>query len=432
MLKRLELRNVGPASHLALNPVAPRFNFLTGDNGLGKSFLLEAAWWALTRTWHETPAVPNSPEASISYSFDGLGKPHAYTSRWDIKKQQWNRSSGRPPNPGLVIYARVDGSFSVWDPARNYVVWQRADGGNLESPPSYQFTTRSVLYGLRRTINLTGIAQEELICAGLIDDWTRWHDIKEKSHEYRMLCRLLEKLGPDDQPLTPGNPVAPYFGDQRRIPTIHMPYGQDVPITYAPAGVRRMTMLAYLLAWCFSEHQRACLHINQPLTSQIIVLIDEPETHLHPRWQRTVLPSLFQAINSWNNNSKAYQPVIQFIAATHAPLVMASMESIFDSTKDALWKLDLSGQSVTIEKDIFYKRGDVNRWLRSDVFDLAEATSREVEKAISKAAKLSSDAEPDCQEVKLTDKLLIKLLPEQDPFYARWRYLMSRYLEPMS
>jgi hypothetical protein len=128
MLKRLELRNVGPASHLALNPVAPRFNFLTGDNGLGKSFLLEAAWWALTRTWHESQAVPNGPEASIIYSFDGLDRTHTYTSKWDIKKQQWNRSTGRPPNPGLVIYAHADGGFSVWDPARNY--WKRR--GNLD------------------------------------------------------------------------------------------------------------------------------------------------------------------------------------------------------------------------------------------------------------------------------------------------------------
>lgn len=432
MLKRLELRNVGPASHLALNPVAPRFNFLTGDNGLGKSFLLEAAWWALTRTWHESPAVPNSPEASISYSFDGLGRTHSYNSKWDIKKQQWNRKPGRPPNPGLVIYARVDGSFSVWDPARNYVLWQRADGGELESPPAYQFTTTSVLYGLRRTINLTGIPQEEVICAGLIDDWTRWYDVKDKSPKYRLLCKLLEQLGPEDQPLTPGIPVAPYFGDQRRIPTIRMPYEQDVPITYAPAGVRRMTMLGYLLAWSFSEHQKACKRIAQPLSPQITVLIDEPETHLHPRWQRTVLPSLFKAINSWNNRSKAYRPVIQFIVATHAPLVMASMESIFDSTQDALWKLDLSGHAVTLEKDIFYKRGDVNRWLRSDVFDLAEATSREVENVISKAAKLSNDPDPDRREVNLIDEQLIKLLPELDPFYARWRYLMKHFLETRS
>lgn len=427
MLKRLELRNVGPASHLALNPIAPRFNFLTGDNGLGKSFLLEAAWWALTRTWHESPAVPNSPEASISYSFDGLGRTHSYNSKWDIKKQQWSRKPGRPPNPGLVIYARVDGSFSVWDPARNYVLWQRADGGELESPPAYQFTTSSVLHGLRRTVNLTGIPQEEVICAGLIDDWTRWYDVKDKSSKYRLLCKLLEQLGPEDQPLTPGIPVAPYFGDQRRIPTIRMPYGQDVPITYAPAGVRRMTMLAYLLAWCLSEHQRACKRINQQISSQIIVLIDEPETHLHPRWQRTVLPSLFNSISSWNS-LRAYQPTVQFLVATHAPLIIASMESAFDEKQDALWKLDFSGETITLEKDVWYKRGDVNRWLKSDVFDLGQPTSREIEAVMTDAAILSRKTEPDRQTVRRIDRELIKLLPEHDPFYSRWHFVMSDYL----
>ena len=429
MLKRLELRNVGPASHLALNPVAPRFNFLTGDNGLGKSFLLEAAWWALTRTWHESPAVPNSPEASISYSFDGLGRTHSYNSKWDIKKQQWNRKPGRPPNPGLVIYARVDGSFSVWDPARNYVLWQRADGGELESPPAYQFTTGSVLYGLKRTINLTGIPQEEIICAGLIDDWTRWYDVKDKSPKYRLLCKLLEQLGPEDQPLMPGVPVAPYFGDQRRIPTIRMPYGQDVPITYEPAGVRRMTMLGYLLAWSFSEHQRACKRIAQPLSSQITVLIDEPETHLHPRWQRTVLPSLFNAINSRNNGLKAYRPMIQFMVATHAPLVMASMESISNSTLDALWKLDLIEGQVTISRDDLRRRGDVNRWLQSDVFDLAQPTSREVENALHEAAMLCNQVDPRNDQVRLVDEKLKALLPEMDPLYARWHYLMRDHIE---
>ena len=428
MLKRLELRNVGPASHMALNPVAPRFNFLTGDNGLGKSFLLEAAWWSLTRTWHETPAVPSAPEAAISYTFDGLGNTHSYTSKWNIKKQQWNRSTGRPPNPGLVIYARVDGSFSVWDPARNYVLWQRADGGNIESPPSYQFTTKSVLNGLRRTINLTGTPQVELICAGLIDDWTRWHQIKDKSPQYKLLSKLLQQLGPENQPLSPGEPVAPYFADQRKIPTIRMPYGHDVPITYAPAGVKRMTMLAYLLAWCFSEHQRACKRINQPLSSQIIVLIDEPETHLHPRWQRTVLTSLYNSVLEWNP-AKSYRPTVQFVVATHAPLVMASMESLFDDKKDALWKMDLVDGEVVIERDLWRKRGDVNRWLRSDVFDLPEATSLEAQKALLDAASLCQQEEPSLDAVKTVNQLLAKHLPDMDPFFIRWQRLMDDKLE---
>jgi hypothetical protein len=426
MLNRLELRNVGPASHLALSPIAPRFNFLTGDNGLGKSFILESAWWALTRTWHETPAVPSKPDASISYSFDGLGTPHSYNSKWNVKSQQWTRSSGRPPNPGLVIYARVDGSFSVWDPARNYVLWTRADGGELQSPPSYQFSTHSVLYGLRRSINMSGILHEELICAGLIDDWTRWQDLN--SPQYKLLCRLLEQLGPDDQPLTPGDPVVPTFDDKRRIPTIRMPYGQDVPITYSPAGVKRMTMLAYLLAWSFSEHQQACKRIKQPLASQIVLLIDEPETHLHPRWQRTVLPSLFNSIHAWNK-TRSYKPMIQFIVATHSPLVMASMESIFDTEQDALWKLDLVEGEILIAKDLWRKRGDVNRWLKSDVFDLPEATSVQVQKIITEAASLCQQENPSMEAIKRVNEGLAMHLPEMDPFFVRWQLLMGDKLE---
>jgi hypothetical protein len=189
-----------------------------------------------------------------------------------------------------------------------------------------------------------------------------------------------------------------------------------------------MTMLAYLLAWCFSEHQRACLQINQQLTSQIIVLIDEPETHLHPRWQRTVLPSLFDSIGSWNGAS-SYRPTLQFLVATHAPLVMASMESAFNFKQDALWKLDLVDGVVTIARDDLHRRGDVNRWLQSDVFDLAQPTSREVERALREAATLCSQADPSGEQVRQIDQRLKELLPEMDPFYARWHYLMREHIE---
>ena len=50
MLHRLHLKNVGPAPMLDMN-LAPRLNLITGDNGLGKSFLLDVAWYCLTRRW---------------------------------------------------------------------------------------------------------------------------------------------------------------------------------------------------------------------------------------------------------------------------------------------------------------------------------------------------------------------------------------------
>jgi DNA repair exonuclease SbcCD ATPase subunit len=50
MLEYLRLENVGPASSMEME-VSPRLNLITGNNGLGKSFLLDVAWWALTRKW---------------------------------------------------------------------------------------------------------------------------------------------------------------------------------------------------------------------------------------------------------------------------------------------------------------------------------------------------------------------------------------------
>ncbi len=45
MLKSLKLSGVGPAPEMEIE-FAPRINVLTGDNGLGKSFLLDVAFWA--------------------------------------------------------------------------------------------------------------------------------------------------------------------------------------------------------------------------------------------------------------------------------------------------------------------------------------------------------------------------------------------------
>jgi hypothetical protein len=57
VLERLKLRDVGPADEMELE-LSPRRNIVTGDNGLGKSFLLDVAWWALTGSWSGNPALP--------------------------------------------------------------------------------------------------------------------------------------------------------------------------------------------------------------------------------------------------------------------------------------------------------------------------------------------------------------------------------------
>jgi hypothetical protein len=176
------------------------------------------------------------------------------------------------------------------------------------------------------------------------------------------------------------------------------------------------------LAWTLSEHEEEARRLGQLLSRQVIVLIDEPETHLHPRWQRTVLPSVAKAVENWKPE---HRPDVQFIVATHSPLVLASMEPLFDPERDALWKLDLVDNQVEIERDTWHPRGDVNRWLTSEVFDLASPTSPEVESILKRAGELLAQKGPGPEEVQKVDDELGRLLPEMDPFFVRWRYYMN-------
>ena len=145
MLKYLKIKNVGPAPSMELE-FGERLNLITGDNGLGKSFLLDIAWWALTRKW---PAEINkrlpvglmakpseNGTASIQFSFTDQSHPVEYESRFDRQAQAWTGQAGRPSNSGLVLYAQVDGSFAVWDPARNY--WRKKDNVDIQDRiPAY-------------------------------------------------------------------------------------------------------------------------------------------------------------------------------------------------------------------------------------------------------------------------------------------------------
>ena len=57
MLTKLKLKDVGPAAEMEFD-FAPRLSLLTGDNGLGKTFALDIAWWLETGVWAGLPALP--------------------------------------------------------------------------------------------------------------------------------------------------------------------------------------------------------------------------------------------------------------------------------------------------------------------------------------------------------------------------------------
>lgn len=345
MLELLHLKNVGPAPEMKME-LGPRLNFITGDNGLGKSFLLDTAFWALTRKWPAevnpklgsgAMARPRGTEgASIAFQFTGDSKPAEYRAEFDREKQAWRGKAGRPSNPGLVLYAHADGGFSLWDPSRNY--WWKEGGVDVQHlPPAYVFTANEVWEGLK--IGTT------LVCTGLLYDWILWQSLG--GEPFRVLERVLEVLSPPGGPAIKPGPFVRLGLDARDFPSLTMPDGLHVPLVHVSAGIRRAVALAYLLVWAWKEHEFASREVGKPLAKQIILLVDEPEAHLHPRWQRAIVPALLEVVKTLTGDAGAS---MQLIAATHSPLVLASAEPSFNVEKDRLFSLDLVENTVSLHE----------------------------------------------------------------------------------
>ena len=413
MLKQLKLTNVGPAQTMELK-LGQRLNLITGDNGLGKSFLLDIAWWAITGAWPADvnpamvsgkKALPRDTFEKSCLEFATTGEETLLSSTFVGKEQSWTPS--KTPLNGLAFYAMADGGFAVWDAARNR---SSMSARSSTRPPAYVFSPKQIWDGLQRD-------DGTWLCNGLVRDWASWQ--KEKGTAFNNLCAVLKALSPsEDEQFKPGELTRISLDDARDMPTITMPYGTDVPVLHASSGIRRILSLAYFLVWCWDEHLKAKKLIGEAPDKQILFLIDEVESHLHPRWQRSVIPSLLKVMSNFDQ-----QVNVQLLAVTHSPLVMASVEPAFNSDTDAWFDLDLEQSDLVLRQRPFIRQGDVSSWLTSQAFDLTSARSLEAEQVLEQAARVLSEEVIDAELAQSLDKKLRNLLGDTDSFWIRWRYV---------
>ena len=421
MIKHLRMSNIGPAAKMELE-FGKRLNLLTGDNGLGKSFLLDIAWWSMTRKWPAElnprltsgkVALPTDKKqkAEIDFSFSAASSTMENRSIFDPRAQSWTVKQGPPANPGLVFYALSDGSFAVWDPARNY--WKSKSEESKDRPPAYVFSPKEVWDGLQRD-------DGNWLCNGLIRDWAGWQ--KEKGRAFDSLSAVLDVLSPStDEKLTPGGLTRISLDDVRDMPTLKMPYGQDVAVVHSSSGMRRIISLAYFLVWCWEEHLKAKELLGEEPETKTVFLVDEVESHLHPKWQRTVIPALMKVMDKLMPSSD-----VQLIAVTHSPLIMASVEPLFDATRDAWFDLDLVDNQVSLTQRQFIRQGDIRGWLTSEAFDMKSGYSIEAERVMEDVALALSNENFSKEDARTVDQRLREVLSDNDPFWMRWRFLVEK------
>jgi predicted ATP-binding protein involved in virulence len=86
--------------------------------------------------------------------------------------------------------------------------------------------------------------------------------------------------------------------------------------------------------------------LTEPLQGSGVVLIDEIELHLHPKWQREIIPALTRTF-----------PNCQFIVTTHSPQVISQVQP------EGIYILEKTGEGVVAKKPESSFGRDSNRIL---------------------------------------------------------------------
>ncbi|SKB00124.1 AAA domain-containing protein [Prosthecobacter debontii] len=140
----------------------------------------------------------------------------------------------------------------------------------------------------------------------------------------------------------------------------------DVELYFSelPDGMR--SLLNWLAGWVVlqAEHYDEA---EAPLNEPVVLILDEPENHLHPAWQRRVLPAVQKLF-----------PKAQMFVVTHSPFVVSSLNVgwIHKFTRNSQGR-------VEIEPPKAASRGDSYMTAVQEVLDLAEWFDPETEQEIA-------------------------------------------------
>jgi len=131
-----------------------------------------------------------------------------------------------------------------------------------------------------------------------------------------------------------------YHGqDQENFRLIVTLDGTDLRFEQLPDGLR--SIIGWLTS-CVLKLEMLHPKSRDPLDEPLVLLLDEPDAHLHPAWQRKLVPAI-----------QSLLPNAQIIIATHSPFVLSSVNQGFIH----LLKFDGDGK-VQAESPIRCSDGD--------------------------------------------------------------------------
>lgn len=385
--KSLEIegaRCFGPRQTLDLtNPEDPaqpaRWTVILGENGTGKTTLLQALVGMMPSL------VKKEARLTTLFDVDAHVRDLGWTAQHSAKDQVDFELSTRS-------------LFRVFDTTNSYafsfkhnaVSGQYAKGQRdvvMDKVPS-----RCFAYGAHRKINEIRTSGEYEATEGYETLFSETVGLTDPA-ELIAQTYLVSKLGNGDEQaqreraeaklarlkdalvrvLPDVNDITIEVRESRPVVLFHTDYG-SVRSSQLSSGYRAMAAwvgdLVGRMFDAYPEHE-------DPLAAPAIVLVDEFDLHMHPKWQRDAIAFLTERF-----------PAVQFIVTAHSPLVVQSAPNA------NIVLLEKKGDHVVIENEpVNVATWRVDQILTSELFGLSSARRQDVQDVLDERASLLAKAE---------------------------------------
>jgi energy-coupling factor transporter ATP-binding protein EcfA2 len=369
-LRKIELEDVRGFRRASLSftdslgEVRP-WTLLLGVNGVGKSTLLRAI--ALITTGSDAMT-------------DLIGRPHEWVrggAERAVIRAELQTPVSEPFEVQVAIH-RDDTIRKILDQNEESLAWLDGILANDEWLPTLGYgVSRRASPDALRARSRTGIVQprasavatlfspfEELVS---IDSWAMDLDYRKGQGALRLIRHALQSI------LMPGVDFVDIDKEQREL--IFRTQDGDLPFSQLSDGFQSVVAwigdLLFRLTDTFGITEK-------PLEAPGMLLLDEIELHLHPRWQRRLVDYLRQLL-----------PNFQFVATTHSPLTAQQVD------EGELFAIERGPQGPSIVPFVGEPRKlFIHQLLADPIFDVP-MSSTFVEDARARLRTLESSHEPE-------------------------------------